>query len=207
MRLEFDKQHEKHIREFDRTVETLFDVEMLAAGFEKRGQAWKPLSDEMAASSKTKRADQDVDGGLQTEISNALSRYARKQLDADPKVWLANIKFARTMQRDLVRAITCIPEAQRSLLSRSSHMRKEYGAASRLEKLLVEWMILARLYRERLTNLAPQNDNCFMLPPLPKPLITQFKSADHRVKKAARLWATARRLLGKPATGDTSNRT
>ena len=196
----FKKDIEAHVRKLDRYVNILFVAEMHAAGFEKRGRTWKQCSDFKPALAITTAtiADAQADpvsvqaalaevATVQESIMKCLHRVTstRAALEAHPEYWPETMEYAQAVQSDLIGYLgRCFRhnDLEDMHLENARCMRQDLGAVTRLEKLLVEFMIVARLYGENSTDVNP-------------------KDAQRRIKQAAEMLDTARRLLGSQSDG------
>ena len=193
----FKTHIEKPVRQLDRFVEGLFHKEMLAAGYKKRGRTWKKWRDikpvpapmnikDVPANTEFAQAARASILAVREELSEIRllrEQSARAELEAHPEWWPEIMEFAEGLQSDLISYI-CRDFSRRDLemhlWKTAEQMRQELGAVTRLEKLLVEYMIVARLYGEDRTDANP-------------------KAAQRRVNQAAQMLETARRLLGSGA--------
>jgi hypothetical protein len=191
----FKTDIEPRVRRLDRYVNNLFLAVMLAAGFVKRGRTWKPWRD-----LTPKPAMPNVEDALVNSIKAAFAQacsahikldglqreaFAQAKLDATPEWWPELMKDAEGIQSDLINFMgRSFPhnDLEMNFLNTAKQKRQELGAVTRLEKILVEYMIVAWLYDAERTNVDPQ-------------------AARRRIKRAAQMLETARRLLGSKADG------
>jgi hypothetical protein len=195
----FKQDIEAHVQYLDRYVEDLFVRELYAAGFEKRGGTWRKWRDYRPASAPTNgvTAAAILEQAPQAEalIVQKLRQcihweaVARVDLEAHPEWWPDSLEIAQAVQCNLIRYLgRCFRhnDLEDMYLDYARCMRQDQGAVTRLEKLLVEFMIVAWLYSEKRTDAK--------LKDVPE-------DAQRRMKRAAEMLDTARRLLGSQVDG------
>jgi len=195
----FKKDIEAPVQYLDRYVEDLFVRELYAVGFEKRGGTWRKWRDYRPASAPTNgvTASAILEQTPQAEalIVQKLRKcmhweaVARVDLEAHPEWWPDSMDVAQSVRRNLIRYLgRCFRhnDLEDMYLENARRMRQDQGAVTRLEKLLVEYMIVARLYSEH------RNDAKLMDVP---------EDTQRRIKQAAEMLKTARRLLGSQSDG------